>query len=38
MRSGLAKIIHKVRISTYFETAETDLHKAENACRIDYAD
>jgi len=35
MRPGLAKIIEKVRISTYFETAETDLHKAENAYWID---
>ena len=38
MRPGLAKIIEKVRISTYFESAETDLHIAENACCIDYAD
>jgi len=37
MRSGLAKIIEKVQISTYFETAETDLHNAENACCINYA-
>jgi hypothetical protein len=26
MRPGFAKIIEKVRVSTYFETAETDLH------------
>jgi len=38
MRQGLEKIIEKVRISWYFESPETDLHKAENACRIDYAD
>jgi hypothetical protein len=35
---GLAKIIEKVRISTYFESAETDLHIAENACCVEYAD
>ena len=38
MRPGLSKIIEKVRISTYFESAEADLHIAENACCIDYAD
>jgi len=38
MRPGLAKIIEKVRISWYFEMPETDLHIAENACGIDYAD
>jgi len=38
MRPGLAKIIEKVRISTYYESAETDLHIAEIACCIDYAD
>jgi hypothetical protein len=38
MRPGLAKIIEKVHISTYFESAEADLHIAENACCIDYAD
>jgi len=38
MRPGLAKIIEKVRISTYYESAETDLHIAENASCIDYAD
>jgi len=37
-RPGLAKIIQKVRISRSFESAETDLHIAENACGIDYAD
>jgi hypothetical protein len=31
MRPGLAKIIGKVLISTYFESAETDLHIAQNA-------
>jgi len=34
---GLAKINQKVRISWYFESAETDLHIAENACCIGYA-
>jgi hypothetical protein len=38
MRPGLAKMIEKVRISTYFECAETDLQIAENAGCIDYAD
>jgi len=38
MRPGFAKIIEKVRISTYYESAETDLHIAVNACCIDYAD
>jgi hypothetical protein len=38
MRQGLAKIIEKVCISTYYESAETDLHRVENACCIDYAD
>jgi len=37
MRPGLAKIIEKVRISWYFESPEADLHKAENACCINYA-
>jgi len=37
MRPGLAKIIEKVRISTYYESAETDLHIGENAYCIDYA-
>jgi len=36
MTAGFAKIIEKVRISRYFESAETDLHIAENACCIDY--
>jgi hypothetical protein len=38
MRPGLAKIIEKVRISWYFESPEADLHIAENACCINYAD
>jgi hypothetical protein len=38
MRPGLAKIIEKVRISSYFESAEADLHIAANGCSIDYAD
>jgi hypothetical protein len=36
MRPGLAKTIEKVRISTYYESAETDLNIADNACCIDY--
>jgi len=38
MRPGLAKIIEKVLISWYFESPQTDLHIAENACSINYAD
>jgi hypothetical protein len=38
MRAGLAKIIEKVHISTYYESAETDFHIAANGCCIDYAD
>jgi len=38
MSPGFAKIIEKVRISIYFESAETVLHKADNAWCIDYAD
>jgi hypothetical protein len=38
MKPGLAKIIEKVHISTYFKDAETDLQIAENAGCIDYAD
>jgi len=37
LKPGSAKIIEKVCISRYFESAETDLHIAENACCIDYA-
>jgi len=37
MQPGLSKIMEIVRISRYFECAETDLHVAENACCIDYA-
>jgi len=37
MKPGLAMIIEKVCIWRYFESAETDLHIAENACCIDYA-
>jgi hypothetical protein len=33
----LAKIIQKVYTSRYFESPETDIHQAENACCIDYA-
>jgi len=32
MKPGLTKIIEKVHISRYVESAETDLHIAENAC------
>jgi len=38
MRPGLTKIIAKVRICRYFEWPETNLHIAENACCVDYAD
>jgi len=38
MKPGFAKIIEKVRISSYFEIPENDLHITENACCIDYAD
>jgi len=38
MRPGLAKKIEKVRISWDFESPETDLYIAENACCISYAD
>jgi len=37
MKPGLAKIIEKVRIAWYFESPEADLHLAENACCINYA-
>jgi hypothetical protein len=36
MKPGLAKIVEKVRISRYFESPETDLRIAQNACCIDY--
>jgi len=38
MRPGLAKIIGKVHISRNFESSESDLHIAANACSIDYND
>jgi hypothetical protein len=38
VRSGLAKIIEKVRISWYFETPEIHLHIAENVFCIEYTD
>jgi len=38
MKPGLAKIIEKVCISRYFASPEIDLHIAENACCMDYAD
>jgi len=37
MNPGLAKIIEKVHISRYFESAGTDLHGAEIACCSNYA-
>jgi len=37
MQPRLAKIIEKVRIAWYFESPEADLHIAENACCISYA-
>ena len=38
MRPGLAKIIEKVHIPRYIDSPETDIHKAENSCCIDYTD
>jgi hypothetical protein len=38
MRPGLVKMIEKVHISRYFERVETDIHIAENACCVEYAD
>jgi hypothetical protein len=38
MWPGLAMIIEKVHISCYFESPDTDLPMAENACGIHYAD
>jgi len=37
MKPGLEKIIEKVHISRDFESAETNLHVAENACGINCA-
>jgi len=37
MKPGLANMIEKVHISRYFESAEIDLHIAQNSCCIDYA-
>jgi len=37
MRPGFGKIIEIVRISRYFESSQNDLHIAENACWMDYA-
>jgi len=37
MRPGLGKIIENVRISRYFESPETALYVAQNACNIDDA-
>jgi hypothetical protein len=38
MGPGFPKIIKKVPISTYFDSASTDLYIADNACCIDYSD
>ena len=38
MRPGFMNIIEKVCISRYFESPETNLSIAENACCIEYAD
>jgi len=38
MSPGLAEIIEKVYISTYFESPETDPYTADNASYIDYTD
>jgi len=38
MSPGLAKIIETVRISRYYESLASNLHRAENSCCIDYAD
>jgi len=38
MKSGLVKIIETVFISWYLQSPEIDLHIAQNACCIDYAD
>jgi hypothetical protein len=37
MRPGFAKIIEKVCISWYIESPEADLHIAQNACCVNYA-
>jgi len=37
MKPGLAKIIGKVRISRYFQSAETDQYMENNACCIEYS-
>jgi len=37
MSPGWGEIIEKIRISWYFESPEADLHIAENACCIYYA-
>jgi len=37
VKPGSAKIIEKVCISRYFDSAETDLHITENARCIEYA-
>jgi len=38
MKSGLAKIIEKVRISRYSEYSETNYHIAANDCCVEYVD
>jgi len=38
MKPGLSKLIENVHISWYFGSPEIDLHVAQNACSIEYAD
>jgi len=38
MRPGEVMLIEKVRMSTYFESPETDIHFEVNVCYIDYTD
>jgi len=38
MGPGVPKILEKAHISSYFESPETDLHMAENACSVDRTD
>jgi hypothetical protein len=37
-RPGLAKIIEKLHISSYFECPETDHQIADNVCEVVYTD
>jgi len=38
MRPGVSKVILKVQISRYFDSPETDLEMAANACCVDVSD